>query len=57
MERRKTTIEELEAMLNSDEKLEIEIQPDGSIVAVPQGLANNATPKVLTMKQAFGDNY
>jgi hypothetical protein len=54
---RKITIEELEAMLNSDEELDIEVQPDGSIVAVPKGLANNATPRVLTLKQALGDKY
>lgn len=53
----KTTIEELEAMLNSDEELEIEIQPDGSINAVPKGTARNAKPRILTFEKALGDDY
>lgn len=55
--KRTVTIDELEALLNSEEELEIEIHPDGSIDAVPKGLANNATPRVFTLKEALGDSY
>lgn len=54
----KTTIAELEAIMASGEKLDIEIKPDGSIHAVPAGTANNATPKILTLAEALGPtNY
>lgn len=51
------SIEELEAILRSGEQPDIEIQPDGSILAVPQGTAKNAQPKVLTHKYAVAEFY
>jgi hypothetical protein len=51
------SIEALEKMLASTEPLDIEIQPDGSIKAVPKGTANNATPKIITFKQAVQEYY
>ena len=47
--REKPTISELEAILNSEEKLNVEVQPDGSVRAVPaahmeDGLTNGALP-------------
>lgn len=49
---KRVTIEELETMLASKEPLDIEIQPDGSIRAVPKGTAVNADVKPITMKYA-----
>lgn len=51
------TIEELERMLASNEPLDIEIQPDGSIKAVPTGTANNADVKPITAKYAMAEYY
>lgn len=53
----KITIEELEAILQSNAHPDIEIQPDGSILAVPKGTANNAEPKVITAKYATAEYY
>lgn len=53
----KPTIAELEAILNDPEERDIEIQPDGSIIAVPKGTANNATPKIITSKYANAEFY
>ncbi len=39
-------------MLASNEPLDIKIQPDGSIRAVPKGTANNAEVKPITAKYA-----
>ena len=54
---KKVTIGELEALLASDEKLDIEIQPDGSIRAVPAGTANNAKPTILKLSDIGPTNY
>jgi hypothetical protein len=54
---KKPTIAELEAMLGSNEPLDIEIQPNGEVRAVPKGTANNATPKIITFKQAQQEYY
>jgi hypothetical protein len=54
---KRPTIEELETMLASKEPLEIEIQPDGSIRAVPKGTAVNADVKPITMKYAVAEYY
>lgn len=51
------TIEELERILASGENPDIEIQPDGSIRAVPQGTANNADVKPITFKYAKAEYY
>lgn len=51
------TIAELEAILSSTEEREIEIQPDGSILAVPKGTADNQQPMILTSKRAKRDYY
>lgn len=51
------TIEELEAILASNEPMDIEIKPDGSIHAVPKGTAQNATPQVITAKYAVAEYY
>jgi len=51
------TIEELERILASGEPLDIQIQPDGSVVAVPKGTAVNAKPEVLTAKYAAAEYY
>lgn len=56
-ERPRPTIEELEAILASGEKLDIEIMPDGSIRAVPEGTAQNAKPRVITHKYAVAEYY
>lgn len=53
----KPTIEELERILSSGEQLDIEIQPDGSIRAVPKGTANNADVKPITFKYAKAEYY
>jgi hypothetical protein len=53
----KPTIEELEKMLASGEPLDIEIQPDGSIKAVPKGTAVNADVKPITFKYAKAEYY
>lgn len=49
------TIEELEKMLASNDPLDIEIQPDGSVRAVPDGTAQNSKPKILTVSEV--SNY
>ncbi len=51
------TIDELERMLASNDPLEIEIQPDGSIRSVPKGTANNADVKPITMRYAVQEFY
>ena len=51
------TIEALERILASDESPDIEIQPDGSIRAVPKGTANNADVKPITFKYAVAEFY
>lgn len=56
-ERPKPTIEELEKILSSGEKPDIEIQPNGSIRAVPRGTAVNAKPLVITYKYAVAEYY
>lgn len=52
------TIAELEAILRSDERPSIEIQPDGSIIAV-DGEPNNTPPKILSLSKILraGGNY
>lgn len=56
MTKRRMTVEELEALLNSPDPESIEILPDGSIRAV-KGKPNHARPKVLTMEQTLGGDY
>lgn len=51
------TIEELERILASGDSPDIEIQPDGSILAVPKGTAVNAGVKPITMKYAVAEFY
>jgi hypothetical protein len=57
VEKPKPTIEELERILASGEPLDIEIQPDGSIKAVPKGTANNAHPQILELKHVAPTYY
>lgn len=56
-ERPKPTIAELEAILASDEDLELEIQPNGEVRAVPRGTKNDATPTIITSKYAAAEFY
>jgi hypothetical protein len=56
-ERPRPTIEELERMLASKEELDIQLNPDGSISAVPKGTAVNAEVKPITFKQAVAEYY
>lgn len=51
------TIEELERILSSGEQPDIEIQPDGSIRAVPKGTAKNADVKLITFKYAVAVGF
>lgn len=54
----KPTIQELEALLNSEEETPIEILPNGEIRAV--GQANSADlvgKKPITMKEDLGGEY
>lgn len=53
----KPTIEELERMLANNEPLDIEIQPDGSIRAVPEGTALKRDFKPMTHKYAVAEYY
>lgn len=53
----KPTIAELEALLEKQDEMEIEIKPDGSIHAVPKGTAKDSTPVVLTAKYAAAEFY
>jgi len=53
----KPSIEELERILASGEPLDIEIQPDGSIKAVPEGRAHSADVKPITFKYAKAEYY
>ncbi len=48
-----TTIDELEKILNSQEELEVQINPDGSITAVAKGTAVNSQPRILTLEEAL----
>lgn len=54
---RKPTIEDLERILASGENPDIEIQPDGSIRAVPKGTAVNADVKPITFRYAKAEYY
>jgi len=56
-EPQRPTIEELERLLASNEPLDIEIQPDGSIRSVPHGTAKNADVKPVTFKYAVAEYY
>lgn len=53
----KPSIEELERMLSSGEPLDLEIQPDGSIRAVPEGAAKKSDFKPITHKYAVAEYY
>lgn len=53
----KPSIEELERILASGEIPDIEIQPDGSIRAVPAGTAKDAKVKPITFKYAVAEYY
>ncbi len=55
-ESRRPTVEELEAILNSDDEAPIEILPNGEIRAVGGG-AKEGVPKVLTMRDNLGGEY
>jgi hypothetical protein len=52
-----TTIEDIERILASDDEPDIEIQPDGSIRAVPKGTKKDSKPKVITAKYATAEYY
>lgn len=56
-EQPRPTIEELERMLASNEPLDIEVQPDGSIRAVLQGTAVKHEPRIITHKYAVAEYY
>lgn len=51
------TIAELEALLTDNQEMDIEIQPDGSIVSVEKGTAQNAEVKIITSKYAAAEFY
>lgn len=54
-----TTIEDLKAILDSDDALEIQILPDGSIEAVPVGTppVQGQRPRILTLAEFLGEDY
>lgn len=55
---RKPTIEELEALLNSEEETPIQILPNGEIRAIGHvSAADSGTKKPLTMKENLGGEY
>jgi len=56
-ERPRPTIAELEAILDDPEEMDIEIQPDGSIRAVPKGTKQDAKPRIITSKYAAAEFY
>jgi len=56
-EKPKISIAELENILSSEEEKEIQIQPDGSIIAVPKGTREDAVPVILTAKYAAAEFY
>lgn len=53
---KRPTIEELEAILNSEETTPLQILPDGTIAKV-EGGAKDPLPKVLTMRENLGGEY
>lgn len=50
---------ELQAILDSDEPLDVQILPDGSIEAVAPGTppVEGPRPRVLTISEALEDDY
>lgn len=55
---KKPTIQELEALLNSEEETPIQILPNGEIRAVGQvNSADLGTKKPLTMREDLGGEY
>jgi hypothetical protein len=56
-EKTRPSIEELERILASNEPLDIQINPDGSVTAVEKGTAVNSTPKVLSLKEVSATYY
>lgn len=57
IERPRPTIEELERLLQSGKDMDIEIQPDGSIKAVPLGTKKDSNFKPMTFKYATAEYY
>lgn len=56
--KRKITIGELEAILTKEEDVEIEILPNGEIVALGEGAKQDlGTRKPLTMRENLGGEY
>jgi len=49
------TLEELQTILDSKEPLEIEVQEDGSIKAVPMGTAVKRTVKTVSLQDALAE--
>jgi hypothetical protein len=55
--RRKPTIEELEAILSSEEDVALEILPNGEIRAAGKGASEIGGRKPLTMRENLGGEY
>lgn len=55
--KRLPTIAELEAILADDSEQDLEIQPDGSIKAVPKGTAERTEFKPITMHYAAAEYF
>lgn len=51
----KPTIAEIEAMLNQDDEVEIEILPNGEVRV--KGHSGETVPKPLTMRDNLGGEY
>lgn len=58
MDKRPTSIQELEALLNSEEDVKIQILPNGEIRQLGTATANEVgNKKPLTMKEDLGGEY
>lgn len=53
----KPTIQELQALLNSEEETPIQILPNGEIRALGQTTADLTGKKPITMKEDLGGEY
>lgn len=51
----KLSIEELEKLLQKDDEIELELLPNGMIIAKQRG--RSASEKVLTMRENLGGEY
>ena len=57
MKRKAITIDELEAILNSEDETPLKINPDGSITRIKNKRGSKQKPEILTAGKSLGGEY